>query len=358
MKVDPQAREKLLQYLDKKTVAQQADNRMLQIDKGFILAHELLSKINDSVTNNSPEKISPLLIELVRINTLLLDSMKSLKVELPHVYPVEGSVDVNSLPAIEVKNLPDIKQYLDGISKELTGMQLNVKNMKELKPYFDALNESLKDVQSELITVYGAIKNIPFPKDVVIPDSFNINKFDDLLNSFGELKLALVKLSTTKPTALPKSFSVDKFDELLDGVEELKKGFNLLINKEVGTVGFPDKEIPVVVTNFKYPAPVTHISLNSLKGPILATKVDVGTTATPLPATPLEYRRAVVVFNNGATTFYLGGADVTVASGLPVPAATFAPALDSGAGSIVYGICASGTVEARILETSDYEMGF
>lgn len=356
MKIDPQARANLANYLTQKTNTQQTDTRMQQIIQGFLMAQGLLAQINDSLNSKTPEQLTPLLQQLVALNAAILAGIEAFTITLPTVYPIEGAVEVKN--AIEVKNLPDIKSYLDSVSQQITGMQLNVKNLKELKPYFDSLNNNIGEVQTEIITLLDAVKNMPQPQAVVIPDTFNINKFDDLLSSFVDLKSALSAMSLQKPVTIPKSFSVDKFDELLEGVEELKKGFNLLINKEVGTVGFPDKDIPVIVTNFKYPAPVTHISLNSLKGPVLSTAVNVGTTATPLPGSPLQYRRAVVVFNNGANTIYLGGANVTTSNGMPVPAATYAPALDSGVGSIIYGIVASGTVEARVLESSDYAMGF
>lgn len=69
-------------------------------------------------------------------------------------------------------------------------------------------------------------------------------------------------------------------------------------------------------------------------------------------------------YNNGATTIYVGGADVTTTNGAPVPAGTWSPGLDlEGTSTLpaeslggddheaVYGRCATGlSAEARVLE--------
>jgi hypothetical protein len=77
--------------------------------------------------------------------------------------------------------------------------------------------------------------------------------------------------------------------------------------------------------------------------------VSVATTATDLTATSItgaSYER-MLIYNNGSATIYVGGANVTTSNGLPVaPGAS----LGVGARAEVYGIVASGTVEARVLE--------
>lgn len=62
--------------------------------------------------------------------------------------------------------------------------------------------------------------------------------------------------------------------------------------------------------------------------------------------------QSVAVFNNGADTVYLGGDDVTVANGCPVPAGTWGPGLDIDAAEELYGIAAAAEVEVRVLEVS------
>ena len=83
---------------------------------------------------------------------------------------------------------------------------------------------------------------------------------------------------------------------------------------------------------------------------VLATAVSVGTTATPLPASALANRRAVMIYNNGAAIIYLGGSGVTTTAGFPLLPGQ-AVTLEVGT-LAVYGRVASGTVEARILEVA------
>lgn len=81
-----------------------------------------------------------------------------------------------------------------------------------------------------------------------------------------------------------------------------------------------------------------------------ASAVTVGTSATPLPANPLEYRRALVVHNNGGTTIFLGNSAVTTSTGLPLAAGEkIAFDIQNNPNVVVYGV-ASGDTEIRILE--------
>lgn len=92
----------------------------------------------------------------------------------------------------------------------------------------------------------------------------------------------------------------------------------------------------------------------------------VGITATLLPAAPMGARRSIYIFNNaaaGGTVLYVGGNDVTVAQGMPVPPQTSLsldisaiigggnpPTGASSAAAGIYGIVSSGTVDCRTLE--------
>lgn len=80
------------------------------------------------------------------------------------------------------------------------------------------------------------------------------------------------------------------------------------------------------------------------------TAVTVGTSPTPLPANPLEYRRALVVHNNGLATIYLGDASVTVSNGLPLAAGEkIAFDIANNQNVTVYAIAGSN-INVRILE--------
>lgn len=60
--------------------------------------------------------------------------------------------------------------------------------------------------------------------------------------------------------------------------------------------------------------------------------------------------QSVAVYNAGAATIHIGGAGVTTAAGYPVAAGEHF-ACDLAQGDPLYGICASGTVACRVLET-------
>lgn len=78
--------------------------------------------------------------------------------------------------------------------------------------------------------------------------------------------------------------------------------------------------------------------------------ITVGTSAVALPVTPLESRRALVIHNDGPTTLYIGGSDVTTANGFPlIDGEKMALDIQGHAGMTVYGI-AGGDVDIRILE--------
>lgn len=80
----------------------------------------------------------------------------------------------------------------------------------------------------------------------------------------------------------------------------------------------------------------------------LATAVTVTGSATALPASVLTNRVSLCVYNNGASTMYLGPAGVTTASGLPLPAG--GSFCDDVGSQVYYAIVTSGSVEARVLE--------
>ena len=83
--------------------------------------------------------------------------------------------------------------------------------------------------------------------------------------------------------------------------------------------------------------------------------VTVTTSATRLDSvdeTDDTATSSLSLFNNGATTLYIGGADVSAANGVPVAAGSWGPGLNGlGLGEAVYGIAASGTLNVRVIET-------
>ena len=78
--------------------------------------------------------------------------------------------------------------------------------------------------------------------------------------------------------------------------------------------------------------------------------VTVGMSATPLPANPLEYRRALVVHNNSGTTIFLGDSSVTTNTGLPLAAGEkIAFDIQNNPNVVVYGV-AGADADVRIME--------
>jgi len=78
--------------------------------------------------------------------------------------------------------------------------------------------------------------------------------------------------------------------------------------------------------------------------------ITVSTSAVPLPASPLEYRRALVVHNAGDVDVFLGGSNVTVSNGLPLAAGEkIAFDIQGNPNVEVYAICAT-SANVRIME--------
>lgn len=78
--------------------------------------------------------------------------------------------------------------------------------------------------------------------------------------------------------------------------------------------------------------------------------ITVGTSAVPLPANPLEYRRALVISNNGGNTIFIGDSSVTTSNGLPLAAGEkIAFDIQNNPNVVVYAVAGSDT-DVRILE--------
>lgn len=143
----------------------------------------------------------------------------------------------------------------------------------------------------------------------------------------------------------------DRTEDIITAIKSLKV--------EVPPFEFPES---ISVNNFppqKVPQPVTHFSINALRGFVHTTAATVDTDPTPLPEYGvLQNRRAIIIFNNDPTaTLYIGGSTVTTANGMPVLAQSYSPILDAGVSMIVYGIVESGAINVRVLEASDESSG-
>lgn len=78
--------------------------------------------------------------------------------------------------------------------------------------------------------------------------------------------------------------------------------------------------------------------------------ISVTSSAVPLPTNALKFRRALVIHNNGSSTLYIGGSNLTVANGFPLAAnEKISIDIQNNENVTVYGISA-GTSDVRILE--------
>lgn len=90
---------------------------------------------------------------------------------------------------------------------------------------------------------------------------------------------------------------------------------------------------------------------NSVSIGFRAQAITVGGTATALPQTPLEHRRALVIHNNGASTIYLGNSDVTALTGFPLAAGEkIAFDIKGTPRTTVWAVSGGSSIDVRILE--------
>ena len=285
--------------------------------------------------------------------------------------------------ADELRNLQkmigggNLTESLIKLSKSLDNFDVNENAIAPLKALVSDLSIKLKLLAGIEAKLPKEIK-MNFPKEFPITGTVDVgmveslppvkvNNLDEVGKSVGmlinNLQMATVKAIQASKTQFPNSMNVGnevkiaEFSALLDGIEELKKGFNILINKEAATVGFPDKTIPVEIQNWMIPQPVTNVSLNPNRGTVLATAVTVTTTLTPLPGTALADRRSMTIYNNGSVSIFVGGANVTSSTGIPVAAGTYGPSLDAGPLNIIYAVTASSSADVRVLEMNDLVAG-
>ena len=78
-------------------------------------------------------------------------------------------------------------------------------------------------------------------------------------------------------------------------------------------------------------------------------QVDVATTATKIPSTPLSGRKAITVINTSTTTVYLGSSSVTTSNGYQLKQDAQV-SIDIGENVDLYGIVGSSTSDVRFIE--------
>lgn len=267
-------------------------------------------------------------------------------------------------------DLSKVESKLDEIAKK----DLSVK-IGETKVIVDNVKvTNLSDIKIPELVIPKEVK-VSNLADIKLPQPIKPEKvdFSSLEERVKALKSALDKifdyLPTLKPQVfpkieIPKQFSVKEATKIIEAVEKGTETLSddlLALSKVIkNNSGGVSDGLEVKVTNFPpthIPTPVTNFNINSLRGVPKSTLVTVGTTATPLPATPLEQRRSMLLFNDSGSVIYLGGADVTVNNGLPVLDQSYSPPIDAGQHMVIYGIASTTGCEVRVFEVSNDSEG-
>lgn len=214
---------------------------------------------------------------------------------LPKLFNVQGKIEVTKTPPVQVKNLEELGKYFDRMTKIIEALAMAIHNMPP------------------------AQVNIPkmeFPK--MEPQKIDLT---DLLEEFKNLK-----------SSLGKSESSD----LMPIMRKMEQNIATFVNSPRLT-----------------PQPVNNIWLNPANGFVKTTDNTVGTSVTQLPSYgQLFNRRSIMIYNNSANTIYIGGSDVTVGNGLPIPASSYGPSIDAGYDLPIYGVASQSGNDVRVIEIS------
>lgn len=260
--------------------------------------------------------------EMVSKLTLELQSIKKEVERLPDSFrKINAFLDSISRKEVKIPEFPKFPELKIPDTQKVTGevKVINQINITEINKKLEEVNKSIKDIKFP-------DQKIEIPK-INIPENTSPQETKQILKSLDELKKAILGI---------------KFPEI-----QIPKA-----------PGFPET---IKVSNFppqKYPMPVTNININPLRGSFLTNSVAVTTSPTPLPETPLDYRRSMIVFNaDTSKVLYLGGENVSTSNGLPVAPESYSPPFDAGPRMTLYGATSSGSISVIVMEMSNEDIG-
>lgn len=309
-----------------------------------------------------------------------------------HVFKVEVSNTDTELIKEVAQNTRGLKGRLDEVAK-FNPIVEAIKNIKSGNTSINIpsnLNLNLKDVEVKNVVETRITNAEDIKAELKVPESIRVSNLSEinipapqkqekldispLVEAISGLKTGVSKINDTLPSlkpkeikipaqkkvSFPKSMSVKEAKQIIETLSDGLQG----VRDDLGQVYEAIKEIEVtggggkgVVAASRGGPAVTDVNINGLRGYTKTTAITVGTTAVECPATRLEHRRSVIIFNNSANTIYIGGNDVTTNNGLPVPSESYSPPIDAGETMAVYAIAASSDNNIRVLEVSSQREG-
>lgn len=191
--------------------------------------------------------------------------------------------------------------------------------------------------------------------------SFNVNAVGELWVKDADVLAELLDQGTTLDSILADTATIDSnIAAILSEVEGLSHAEDaahvsgdmgiqaLAVRKDSQASNAADGDYTSLQTWSEGSLKVVDIA----NGSLLQQRVTVADTATALPSSALASRKTLMIQNAGSSSFWVGSATVTdtgATTGIEVPKASFME-LEVGPAVTVYGITASGTVAANILE--------
>lgn len=263
-----------------------------------------------------------------------------------------GNMEYKQVGSVMVDNVTTMK--LDSIQK-IDIAELSQKDVIEkLDIVQKTLSEAIKKVSDKDIVIPPPLKQVDVEGIVdvsALPEKL-YSQFNDLKASLKALESGIkgIKLDvpTPKDIIFPTEMSISNLKALQDSIVELKTAI-----KEIPQAVMPEFPDTINIGNFpaqKIPQPVTNFNLNPLQGILKTTGMTVGNTATLIPATAVERRRHIQIFNNDDTNIlYIGGSDVTTSNGIPIDAKSFSQGIDASSNMAIYGISTTD-INIRVLE--------
>lgn len=320
---------------------------LLEILEGFTKGRTFSVKVKNEEGHFSLlRRVSQQLTTITQgINRLKMDPKVNVEVQptpviIRETHDAQLASQVQRATTASVEQAGKLRAYLNAVNGQL----------ESLKTAIEKIRLTIPEVQ----TVRGTVKVSEMPESKVWREISG--QLANLELAVSNIKLEVPPQQEIKIPEMPKSFSITEAKQLIKKLDTISEKLDELPRS------FPSFEFPqsISVDNFppvKAPTPVTHMSINSLAGFAKSRAITVSTTPTPLPDEVLAYRRSLVIYNNAASTIYVGGSDVTATNGMPVPATSYSPAFDAGPKMIVYAVTASGTANVRVLELSDENSG-